>query len=174
MGFSPPRPTSSWTLTAWTWTTLDIYLASKLNLFILGSEVNLHGVVRLRPQTNDLPVVSFTGDASLDHFHTVDGQSTAKTCEMEFLRFDGMVANLNPPRLPSAKIDAGHAYARVIVETNRTINLADVLVPAGGGAAGSTNTAAVAVPGPETNAPLQISIGRPSSPTRPWISATVP
>ena len=139
--------------------TLDAYLASKLNLFILGSEVNLHGTVRLRPQVNDLPVVSFNGDASLDHFRTVDGVLGEDLVKWDALRFNGLAANLNPPLVAIHEISVENAYVRVIVETNHTLNLADVLQPAGaGGAATNEPTATVAPPTAATNAPMQLSI----------------
>jgi hypothetical protein len=159
LGFQPTSADIRLDLDRVDLTTLDIYLASKLNLFILGSEVNLHGDVRLRPQTNDLPVVSFTGDASLDHFQTVDGVYGEDLVKWNSLRFDGIVANLNPPSIAIREVMLDSAYARVIVETNHTINLADVLVPAGG-TAGSTNTVVVASSTGGTNAPMQISIGQ--------------
>jgi hypothetical protein len=144
-------------------TSLDAYLASKVNLLILGSEVNLHGVVRLRSQVNNLPVVSFTGDASLDHFHTVDGVHGEDLLKWDAFSFNGIVANLNPPLISIREIMLDHAYARVIVETNHTLNLANVLSPAGGTGTGDTNvTKAVTAanrPEPATNAPIQISIG---------------
>jgi hypothetical protein len=142
-------------------TTLDTYLASKVNLFILGSEVNLHGTVHLRPQVNSLPVVSFTGDASLEHFHTVDGVFGEDLVKWDALRFNGMVANLNPPLVSMREIVLDGAYARVIIETNHSLNLLNVLKPAGGAEAAATNapTLAAAAPGETTNAPMLISIG---------------
>lgn len=141
-------------------TTLDAYLASELNLFILGSQVNLHGTVRLRPQVNDLPVVSFNGNASLDNFHTVDGVFGQDLVKWDAVRFNGMVANLNPPLVAIHELVVDNAYARVIVETNRTINLLNVLKPAGTTkpATNETETAVAKQPA-TTNAPMQISIG---------------
>ena len=144
-------------------TTLDAYLASKLDLFVLGSEVNLHGLVRLRPQVNDLPVVSFNGDASLDHFHAVDGVFGEDLVQWDALRFNHLVANLNPPLVALREVVVDHAYARLVVETNHTINLLNVLKSS---PATATNQAA-ASPAPtntiasapaETNPPVQISI----------------
>lgn len=141
-------------------TTLDAYLADKLNLFILGSEVNLHGTVRLRPQVNDLPVVSFSGDASLDHFHTVDGVFGEDLVKWDALSFNGMEANLNPPQVAIREIAVDNAYARVIVETNHTINLLNAL-KSGSAEAPATNETktAVALQLGATNFPAQVSIG---------------
>ncbi len=159
LGFQPTSADIQLDLDRINLATLDTYLNSKLNVFILDSEVNLHGVVRLRPQPNDLPVVSFTGDTSLDRFHTVDGLSGEDLVKWDSLRFNGMVANLNPPSVTIREVVLDQAFARVIVETNRTLNLVNVLLPKGGATAKSTNTVAAAKPGTATNAPLQISIG---------------
>ncbi|HUC83965.1 MAG TPA: DUF748 domain-containing protein [Candidatus Acidoferrales bacterium] len=161
VGFQPTTADIQLDLDRLDLTTLDAYLASKLDLFILGSEVNLHGVVRLRPQINDLPVVSFTGDASLDHFRTVDGVFGQDLVKWDVLSFNGMVANLNPPLLAIHEILLSDAYARVIVETNGTINLANVLSPADGATTVATNQARAAAANSEsaTNQPMQISIG---------------
>ena len=141
-------------------TSLDAYLASKLDLYILGSQVNLHGIVRLRPQVNDLPVVSFNGDASLENFHAVDGVLGEDLLKWDSLRFNGLVANLNPPLIAVHEIVLDHAYARVIVETNHTLNLVNVLQPGRAAATTGTNETKTAAAQPAaTNAPMQISIG---------------
>jgi len=146
-------------------TTLDAYLADKVDLFILGSEVNLHGTVHLRPQVNELPVVSFDGDASLENFHTVDGAFGEDLVKWDALRFEGMNANLNPPLVAIREIDVDNAYARVIVETNGSINLLNILKPAGTNApAASPTKVAAAEKSPATNSAaansaMQISIG---------------
>ncbi len=141
-------------------TTLDAYLADKLDLFILGSEVNLHGTVRLRPQVNELPVVSFLGNASLENFHTTDGVFGEDLVKWDALRFNDIVANLNPPLVSIREIAVDHAYARLIIETNRSINLLNVLKLTNTNApATSATKAAVAIKTDATNAPMQISIG---------------
>jgi hypothetical protein len=153
-------------------TTLDTYLASRVNLFILGSEVNLHGRVRLRTQTNDLPVVTFQGDASLEHFHAVDGMFGEDLVKWDALRFNGMDANLNPPQVTLREVVLDDVYARVILETNHTINLLNVLQPAQPDLTQATNLPIVpaamanATATKTTNAtnvspplPVQISIG---------------
>jgi hypothetical protein len=142
-------------------TTLDAYLADKLDLFILGSEVNLHGTVRLRPQVNELPVVSFHGDASLENFHTVDGAFGEDLVKWDALRFNGIVANLNPPLATLNEIIVDHAYARVIVETNRTLNLVNVFKLANTNvpATNATKSAAAETAAATNATPMQISIG---------------
>jgi len=146
-------------------TTLDTYLAPKVDLFVLGSEVNLHGLVRLRSQVNGLPVVSFHGDSSLENFHTVDGAFGEDLVTWDALRFKGINANLNPPLIAISEIDVDNAYARVIIETNKTINLLNVLKLTNTKApvAGDTKTATVKNMAPPetataTNNAMEISI----------------
>ena len=140
-------------------TTLDAYLADKLDLFILGSQVNLHGVVRLRPQVNELPVVSFQGDASLENFHTVDGAFGEDLVKWDALRFNAIDANLNPPLVAISEIVVDNAYARLIVETNRTLNLMNVLKLTNTNASAKKAGEVATQNAAETNNPMQISIG---------------
>ncbi|HEX7619229.1 MAG TPA: DUF748 domain-containing protein [Verrucomicrobiae bacterium] len=107
--------------------TLDPYLEPKLNLYILGSKVGLHGKISLRTPTNELPQVTFHGDASLDDFHTVDGAMAEDLVKWDSIGFNGIDANLNPPSVSIREIDVNSAYARLVIETNQTINLLNAL-----------------------------------------------
>jgi len=107
--------------------TLDSYLEPKLDLFILGSKVSLHGAAQLRSVPDQLPTVTFRGDASLDDFHTVDGAFGEDLVKWDALRFNGIDANLNPQSVVIKEIDVVNAFARLIKETNGTINLLNAL-----------------------------------------------
>lgn len=107
--------------------TLDPYLEPKLNLFILGSKVGLHGVVQLRTAADQLPNVHFAGDASLDGFHTVDGVFGEDLVKWDTIQFNDIEASLNPMSVAIREIDVNNAFARLVVETNHTINLLNAL-----------------------------------------------
>ena len=107
--------------------TLDPYLEPKVNLFILGSEVGLHGKVNLATPANALPQVTFHGDARLDHFRTVDGVMGEDLLKWDSLQFNGIDANLNPQTVAIREIFVDNAYARLVIETNKTINLLNAL-----------------------------------------------
>ena len=164
-GFQPMTADVKVDLDSLDLTTLDAYLASKLDVFILGSEVYLHGTVRLRPEVNGLPVVSFHGNANLANFQTVDGTFGEDLVKWDSLRFNDMDANLNPPLVAIREIDVDGAYARVIVETNKSINLLNVLKQAGTNAPATNDTKVAGVDqiaaknntAPDTA--MQISIG---------------
>ena len=107
--------------------TLDPYLEPKLNLYILGSKVGLHGKISLRTPKDGLPQVTFHGDASLDDFHTVDGVMAEDLVKWDSIGFNGIDANLNPQTVSIREIDVNSAYARLVIETNQTINLLNAL-----------------------------------------------
>lgn len=143
--------------------TLDPYLEPKVYLFILGSKVDLHGKVSLRTLQDELPQVTFHGDAGLADFHTVDGVMAEDLVKWDAIRFQGIDANLNPQSVAIREIDVDNAYARLVIETNKTINLLNALrmtktnTPA---TTNEANMASVAKAPPTTNSALpQISIG---------------
>ena len=102
---------------------LDPYLESQLNLFVIDSKLGLNGHVHLRTPKDELPQVTFSGDAWLDDFSTVDGALGEDLLKWRSVQISGMDANLNPPTVTIKEIAVNDAYARVIIETNRTINL---------------------------------------------------
>ena len=107
--------------------TLDPYLEPKLNLYILGSKVGLHGQISLRTPKDELPQMAFHGDASLDEFYTVDGVMAEDLVKWNSIGFHGIDANLNPQTVSIKEIDVNGAYARLVIETNKTINLLSAL-----------------------------------------------
>ncbi len=106
---------------------LDAYLEPKLNLFILGSELGLHGRVHLRTPHGELPSVTFRGDASLDGFRTADGVTGEDLLKWDSVHVNGIHANLNPPVVVIKQIAIDNAYARLVIETNHSINLLNAL-----------------------------------------------
>jgi hypothetical protein len=124
--------------------TLDPYLEPKVNLFILGSRLGLDGKISLRTPENELPQVTFTGNARLDDFRTVDGVMAQDLLKWDSLRFNGIAANLNPQSVAIKEIALDNAYARVVIETNHTINLLTALHPAEANAPAATNTVVAA------------------------------
>jgi hypothetical protein len=126
-GFQPPTATVQIDLEKLDFNSLDPYLEPKVNLFLLGSQLDLHGLVQLRTPSNGLPEVTFIGNTRLNDFRTVDGVAVEDLLKWKALRFDGIYANLSPPIVAIQQITVDEAYARLVIETNRTINLMNVL-----------------------------------------------
>src|SRR5208337_3214516 len=108
----------------------------------------------------------FNGDASLDDFHTVDGVAAEDLVKWDSIGFHGIDANLNPQTVSIKEIDINNAYARLVIETNKTVNLLNALRKTNTNAPATNETKVVvaqksaAPTAPSTNAPLpQISIG---------------
>jgi Domain of Unknown Function (DUF748) len=150
--FSPPTADINLALTNLDLGTLDPYLESKLNLLILDSKLGLTGRIHLRTPKKQLSEVTFQGDARLDDLHTADGAMGEDLLKWDSLRMNGIAANLNPPIVSIKEIAVDNAYARVIVETNKAINLLTALRPASINAIAETNAPAVAKNPATTNA----------------------
>ena len=106
---------------------LDPYLESRLNVFIIGSKLGLDGRLNLRTPKDQVPEVTFQGDAWLDDFATVDSVLAEDLLKWQSVRINGIDANLNPPAVAIKDVAVKDAYARVIIETNHTINLLTAL-----------------------------------------------
>jgi hypothetical protein len=148
--------------------TLDPYLEPKLDLLIQDSKIGLHGTARLRTPENQLPEITFNGDAGLDDFRTVDGTFGEDLVGWKGIHFNGIEANLNPQTVAIKEIVLDGINARLIIETNGTINLLNALRMTNTNAP-ATNETKVAAAQPAradaptttaTNAPLpKIAIG---------------
>jgi outer membrane protein OmpA-like peptidoglycan-associated protein len=123
------------------------YLEPHLDIFVLGSKLGLAGTIRLRSAKDELPEVRFQGNARLDEFSAAGGVSTEGLLRWNSLRLSGIEANLNPPVVSVTKASLEDVFARLILETNRTLNLMSALrlgrTNVTAGPPGSNATAAV-------------------------------
>jgi hypothetical protein len=141
---SPPTADIQLSLSRLDLGTLDPYLEPRLNLFILGSKLGLDGDIHLCTPKNELPEVTFHGDARLDDLHIVDGVMAGDLLKWDSVRINGIDANLNPQTISIREIAVDNAYARVVIETNHTVNLLTALHPAVTNAPVETNAPVVA------------------------------
>lgn len=126
-GLSPPSAEIKLALNQLDLRPLAPYLEPHLDIFVLGSKLGLAGTVHWRPTTNELPEVRFEGDAWLDKFSTAERIETESLLKWNALRVSGIAANLNPPVLSATEVRVADAFVRLIIETNRTINLMSAL-----------------------------------------------
>jgi Domain of Unknown Function (DUF748) len=160
--FAPPTADVELTLRNLDLATLDPYLEPKLNLLVLNSRLGLDGQIQLRTPQGQLPDVTFRGDARLDDLHTVDGVTGGDLLKWDSVRVNGIDANLNPQVVSIRQIAVDNAYARVVVETNHSINLLTALRPAETNAFAQTNVAVAAATTTTTNVTTalpKISVG---------------
>ena len=146
--------------------TLDPYLESKLNLYIPDSQLGLHGQIQLRTPDGQLPEVSFQGNTWLDGFRAADGVLGEDLLKWSSVRVSGIDANLNPLGVAIKQITLDNVSARLVIETNHTINLLAALSPAGANVPVDTNA-------PETtNATKVATVAK--NPAAPATNATAP
>ena len=103
------------------------YLEPHLDIFVLGSKLGLAGTVRLRRTKDELPEARFQGEAWLDEFSTAEGTATDGLLRWNSLQLSGIEASLNPPVVSVKAMRLENVFARLIIETNRTINLMSAL-----------------------------------------------
>ncbi len=125
---------------------LDPYLDSRLSVFIIGSKLGMDGKIRMRSPAGALPEVTFTGDTWLNDFNTVDGVLNEPLLKWESIHISGIDAALNPPVVAIKEIAVNGAYARLVIETNRAINL----------------LAAMRMANPMTNTAAEAEISKPA------------
>ncbi|MGZ4974038.1 MAG: DUF748 domain-containing protein, partial [Limisphaerales bacterium] len=118
---------------------LDPYLEPHVNVYIMRSKVGMDGTIHLVRTNDALPEVTFQGDVRLNDFSTVDGMIGEDFVKWSSLRVSGINANLNPPVVTIKGISVDDAYARLLIETNHTINILTALH------LGTTNTNAAPV-----------------------------
>jgi uncharacterized protein DUF748 len=148
-GLSPPTAEAELALDKLNLLPLAPYLEPYLDIFVLGSKLGLAGTVRLRRTKDELPEVRFQGDAWLDGFSLAEGIASEDLLQWNSLRLSGIEANLNPPVVSVTKATLDDVFARLIIETNRTINLMSALRRGGTNAAAAlapTNTLTAALP----------------------------
>ena len=158
--FLPPTADINLALTNLNLGTLDPYLEPMVNLLILDSRLGLDGQIHLRTPPGELPAVTFHGNARLDDLHTVDGETAEDLLKWGSLRFNAIDANLNPPTVAIQEIAVDNAYVRVVIETNKAINLITALHPANASSPTETNAPVVVKysAAPATNSLPKISI----------------
>ncbi|MGA2029362.1 MAG: DUF748 domain-containing protein [Verrucomicrobiota bacterium] len=142
--FAPPTADINLALTNLDLDTLDPYLEPKLSLLVLDSKLGLTGQIHLHTPKDRLPEVTFHGDARLDDLHTADGTMGEDLLKWDSFRINGIDANLNPPIVSIKEIAVDNAYARIVVETNKTINLLTALHPASTNTIAETNASVIA------------------------------
>ena len=106
---------------------LDPYLESFVDVFILNSKLTVDGRLELKSRENNLPEVTFQGDARMDDFNTVDGLMSEDLVKWQSLQLSGMTAGLQPPSVGIKNMSIIEPIARVAIQTNRAINVLSAL-----------------------------------------------
>ena len=148
-------------------TAIQPYLAEYSSLTLLGGKLGGNAKLHYGAQKNS-PALQLSGEISVDKLHTVDN-----TLHDDFINWDrldivGLNVSQSPDRLDIEQIVAHKPYARVIIESDASINVKRVLAVPGSAAAvpaspppakpsaSAQRAAAAAVPPPAPGMPMSI------------------
>ena len=133
---------------------LDPYFEPFLELNVIDGKVNLHQQVSMRMASNGLPELKLTGDVGLDDFATTS--RSQNLVKWKSFRVTGISAALPPPEVEVKEVSLVDFDASLAMESNRTLNVMNVLRP------GPTNTSSDASGGAAPAAGVQGSGAPPA------------
>ncbi|MFC1798795.1 DUF748 domain-containing protein [Thermodesulfobacteriota bacterium] len=115
---------------------LQPYIADRVNLLITEGRFFSAGRLLLSTSQDNKPVFHYRGNASLNRFASLDKEDALDFLKWEALFLDNMDIDLDPLVLKIDAIALTGLYSRIIIDTDGSINLRDVLTTAS--EAGST------------------------------------
>jgi len=126
VSISPPTADVTLDITNLDLHPLGPYVQQFANLLLVNSEVGVEGRLRMREVTNQLPEVTFQGDARLDDFATQDAQNE-ELLKCKSVLVTGLQANLQPSTVAVQSVAILEPSARVALDTNQTLNFLAVI-----------------------------------------------
>ncbi len=124
------------------------YTSMALRSGQLGAEVRL----RYGSAAKQMPALQLEGDLHVDNLHTVDNALHDDFINWQRLDVHGLTYLQNPGRLDIAEVVAQKPYARVIIESDTSLNVKRVLAAPGLKAAPAPSTSAPSTPAPPAKA----------------------
>ncbi|HMK85420.1 MAG TPA: DUF748 domain-containing protein [Steroidobacteraceae bacterium] len=136
------------------------YTAMTLRSGRLGADGQVH-----YGGTQQAPSLQFVGNLSVEKLHTVDNALQDDFINWDRLDIRGLDYSLAPSHLQIAEVVVRKPYARVIIESDSSINVKRVLTAPGAASAAPSPTAASQSPAPaRAAAPATAAAAAPSAP----------
>jgi hypothetical protein len=121
-------------------TTAQPYIAQRSSLTLrsgkLGGEAQV-SFSQAASGAKNAPAFSFAGDIDIEDLHTVDNLRHDDLIKWERLDIRGLNFQQSPSRLDIAEVVVRKPYARVIIESDTTLNVANALKSPGAGNGGT-------------------------------------
>lgn len=145
------------------------YFAEKINVTVTDGAVSAKGAMQFATTASGALKASFNGDARVDRLATIDKEESEDFLKWKSLQLRHMSAATHPAlRVKIDEIALTDFYSRLIVQSNGTINVQDILVKseqekAAEAAASETQSkpAIVAAQPPSAALPAPPSAGKP-------------
>jgi hypothetical protein len=116
------------------------YIAQRTSITLRSGKLGGDTQVRFSLPAGDAkkdPVFSFAGDIDVEDLHTVDDTRHDDLIKWERLDIRGLNIQQNPNRVDIAEVQVRKPYARVIIESDTTLNVTNVLKGPGSGKGGA-------------------------------------
>jgi hypothetical protein len=105
----------------------ESYIPDNVNLFVLGGTLNSSMQVKLAMSSDGKPTVSFSGNAGIQGFHTVDAVQEEDLLKWESLQLDQINGNLAPFSLAIKQIALNGVYSKIVIRKDGTLNLQNLV-----------------------------------------------
>jgi hypothetical protein len=158
-------------------TTLQPYISRQTAMTLLGGKLGADGKLHYGVQPK-MPILQFAGNIKVDQLHTVDDALHDDFINWDRLDIQGINYTQGPDRLDIGEIVANSLYARVIIESDASINVKRVLkIPPTPAAPPVTDEAALAAAGPAADpsaglTPTAVAAPAPARAKPPSAAAT--
>lgn len=133
---------------------LQPYVAQATNLSLRSGRLSVKGDLSATAEEGAPPTMQFRGDVQVADLHTITGPANDDLIKWRHLALTGIDVSHNPDRLTIDRIVARQPYARVIIEQDRTLNVAAALKRDASDTAEPAPKAPAAPPSPPT--PMRI------------------
>ena len=128
---------------------LQPYLSEKAGLIVTQGFFNTEGRMGLSLKKGASPVVTYTGKAGLNQFASIDRKNANDFLKWDALLLDNLVVDVNPNRLSIDQISLADFYARVIVDSDGSINLVSMFTNPEAAPTSGTSKTVISEPAPE-------------------------
>ena len=103
---------------------LQPYLSEQVGLIITEGFFSTSGQMKLTSRSDTDPSITYAGRAGLDRFASIDRRNADDFLKWNALSFDNLNVSVNPTRLAIDQISLADFFARVIVASDGSVNLA--------------------------------------------------
>jgi hypothetical protein len=108
---------------------LQAYVSDKVKMTLRSGNLGASGNVKVTPGKDKALQATYTGEASINDFSSVDAQTAQDLLGWKTLFVSGMNISYNPMRVDIAGVALNDFYIRFVINPDGTINLFDIFPP---------------------------------------------
>lgn len=139
---------------------LQPYLSEQVGLIITEGFFSTSGQMKLTSRADADPSLTYAGRAGLSRFASIDRKNADDFLKWNALAFDNLEVGVNPTRLSIDQISLADFFARVVVASDGSVNLATMFAGTDGAPESSGGTTGSPAPEAADTAKPPIRINR--------------